>query len=82
MKKKRKPRISIYNTTSEIRNGIDNGNYYSTESELCRSTLYVMSTEEMLIVQDDYTFRIPAKLFEEIGALALDLVDNRKRRFI
>lgn len=71
-----KPKIKVYPTTWAIRSRIDGGSYYSTESIVRPSTLYVLHKDEMVIAQDDYTLRIPAELFAEISALAQDLAQN------
>ena len=79
MIKRRKPRITAYATTKEIKKEVEGGGFYTIESEINCQITYVMASDEMLIMQDDCTYRIPAQLFSEIGALAIDLADNKER---
>jgi len=79
MIKRRKPRITAYATTKAIKKEVEGGGFYTIESEINCQITYVMASDEMLIMQDDCTYRIPAALFSEIGALALDLADNKER---
>ena len=78
----KKGKIVVYPMNYTVHSRIDCGGYYSTESIVRPSTMYVMCKDEMLIAQDDMAIRIPSEMFEEIGALAADMADNKERGII
>lgn len=76
----RTPKIEVYKTNHAIRSRVDGGsNCYPTESVIRTSTMYALWDDEMAIVQDDVTIRIPMEFAEEIASLVEDIRDSRGR---
>ena len=76
----RTPKISVYKTSHAIRSRVDGGTgCYATESIVRATTLYALWDDEIAIVQDDVTIRMPMELAEEVAALVEDIRDSKER---
>lgn len=79
---RRPRRIEVYPMTKTLKGRIVNGDYYSTESLIRATTMYVLHRDGMVIAQNDLAIRIPKEMLAEIGALAQDLTDCERRGII
>ena len=77
---KRIPKIKVYKTNYAIRSRVDGGtNCYATESGIKSTTMYALWDDEMAIIQDNLTIRIPIEYLEEIVELVGDIKDSKER---
>lgn len=70
-------KIEVYKTSIKLKRRLDGNSYYAVESVECPSTVYVLSNDEIAVVQSGVTIRIPSNLYEELCSLLEDMKERK-----